>query len=130
MDYRCRMTIPYASAWIDAEAETPEQAAQDCHEHFYDLGDKGLGYRDERDGKITLVYFARIEVEGYGTYVSRMFYTGIFRKGGVKPRDPNTLVSIARALNYQSPPETLLDEGWTCEESWEEAQARKDEELR
>jgi hypothetical protein len=119
------MTIPHESAWIDAEAETPEQAAQDCHDHFYDIGDRGLGHSYERDGKHMQVYFARIEVEGHSTYVSRMFYAGIYRKGGVKPRNPSTLASIARTLHYDAPPETLLDEGWTCEESWEEAQARK-----
>ena len=127
--YQCRMVIPEIKGdrgnWISIETETPEEAALDCHYDLYDLGFKGFGFVDRRDGKITMVHFARIEVEGHETWVSRIFYRGIYRKGGVRPREEATLVDIAKQIGWERPPETLLDEGWDCEESWEEAQARE-----
>ena len=127
--FQCRMVIPEIKGdrgnWISIETATPEEAANNCHCDLYDLGFKGFGFADRRDGKITLVHFARIEVEGHDTWVSRIFYRGIYRKGGVRAPGGATLDGIAKKLGWERPPETLLEEGWDCEESWDDAQVRE-----
>lgn len=120
MIFRCRTTIPTMFKWVGVEAESPEQAASDYH-FAHDEGSIRHIVEDA-DGR-HVVLFARIEVEGYGTLISRVYSYGIWRKGGVKVGQPS-LADIARKLEYMDDPQTLLEPGWKCEESMEDARRR------
>jgi len=125
--FRCRTVKPEVSAWVEIEAESPEDAANSYHERDTP---KSLTYRHETEGgaRVVFIGFARIEVEGHGEMVSKVYHHGIWRKGGVKTRAPMTLTMVAEALGYDEDPSTLLDE-WPGEETMEEAEARKSSRL-
>lgn len=126
MSYRCRMKIPQETDWMEVEAATPAEAAHVCHDQLYERGQKGIGYTDRRaDDFRQRVYFALMETEGFEPWVSRIYYSGIWRKGGVLPPAGPTLMDIAKQLGWTAAPEKLLEEGWECEETWEQAQRRQ-----
>lgn len=95
--YRCRFIAPYRSDWSTVEAESPELAANELHS------------RDERTYAITYipdpskpggrVHFARMEVEGHGTHVSRVYTSAIVRRGGVRIR-PVALSDVAKVVGW------------------------------
>lgn len=114
--FRCRVTLPKESGWSEIEADTPEEAANSYHcRDLHAL--PGATYIDlDGEGKRRqIVIFARVEVEGHGSWVSRMYKSGIYRKGGVQVRPNPTLEAIAKAVGYESDPKTLLDP-WDFEE--------------
>jgi hypothetical protein len=127
MRFRCRKTVPLIGDWIDIDADSPEQAVNDYH-LAYD-SNSIVHAEEEENGGRHLVLFARIEVEGHGSWVSRIYSYGLWRKGGVKPGQPS-LVNIAERLGYMDDPRTLLDPNWDCEESMEDAKRRQREEFR
>ena len=91
MKFRCRRLEPSPTVWIEVEACTPEQAANDFH------FEQAHGFSIKRDQET--VIFASIEVEDHGSWVARMFKSGIYRRGGVpKPWDPDRLPTIAKRL--------------------------------
>jgi hypothetical protein len=116
--YRCRLLKPTQSNWIEIEANSPEEAAST------DWSDKGLrGYKimiphgpdgAGREG----VQFWLIEVEGHGELICRVFNLGLYRRGGVKPRNPITLDYIARELGWSGDPQELVAPGWDFEEEY------------
>lgn len=130
MKYQCRTIKPHKSKWYEIDAPTWEEAANEFHTN-HTLKEDGYiltVFPEENEsgsGKYN-VYFALIEVkdsEGnqYGPVVSRYFYHGIYRAGGVKP--PSKMKSlqerleyIAEKLGWEHPAEELLEEGWEGEE--------------
>ncbi len=74
-------------------------------------------------------YFAVAEVEGHGEFVTRMFYSGIGRRGGVKVQNPlarTSLQAIEAELGLTAG--FLAEDGdtdWDGEESVEDASDRK-----
>lgn len=128
MKYRCRMTMPKPVGegnWIEIEAESPEQAIQEYHFRLASF-DQGKSWKvDLKSGGRYLICFARIEVEGWGDSVSRIFEYGLWRRGGVGPKVKPTLQAVADAIGWEGDPEELVEEGWDFEESMEEAEARR-----
>lgn len=128
MKYRCRMTMPKPVGegnWIEIEADSPERAVQEYHvrlcdfdagKHWWVSTGEDIGYR---------MFFARIEIEGWGDTISRVYHYGLWRKGGVGPRVKPTLQAVADAVGWKGDPEELVEEGWNLEESMEEAEARR-----
>lgn len=113
--YRCRFTAPRQSDWSTVEADSPELAANELHDR--DPKTYAIGYEPEPDKPGRRVYFASVEVEGHGEWVSRMYTSSIVRRGGVKSRRAVTLAEIARAIGWQHDPAELLAAGWDGEES-------------
>lgn len=127
MKYHCRVVLPKPECegnWIEVEAETPEQAVQEYH-FGLSVFDQGKSWRVEEGGKAHVIRFARIEVEGWGDCVSRVYHYGLWRKGGVKPLIKPTLKDVADAIEWKGDPEELVEEGWELEETMEEAEARR-----
>lgn len=74
----------------------------------------GLRWFDEENSQT--VVFTKFDVLDHGQFLSRVFRTGIGRKGGVKRR--LSLAEIARRLNVSV--DDLSDEGWEGEsQDWE-----------
>lgn len=123
MLFRCRFLLPKESKWFEVDDESPAQAANTCH---FDRFELGIGFTEHlpNEGR-QHISFARIEVEDHGSWVSRVYKHGIWRKGGVQRPGQLTLVDIARILEYDDDPQTLVAPGWEFEETMEEASARK-----
>ncbi len=134
--YQCRTVVPKLSAWwwVDG-AESGADAVQVFHDHHnihpgFANEVPSLGYSTGVGSKAR---FARIEVarleDGHvqsDVLISRVFWSGIVRRGGVKPPLGPTLAEIAKQLQWEGAPEDLLtDEGWEGVESEDEASARK-----
>lgn len=111
--YRVRVTMPTTTEWVEIDASCPEEAANEFHcTNLESL--PGLTFHDDRDDRRESVVFARIEVEGHDSFVSRCYRRSIRirRRGGVKRRQPpvlDRLRAIATALVYDASPMTLLD---------------------
>lgn len=115
MIYRCRTTKPKVSEWFDIEAESPELAANAFHsDHNDEL--ESLAFYPDPDMMGKSVRFVCIEVEGHEIMVSRLFVSEIARRGGALRKTLPTLEEIAKRLDYQHDPGTLLEEGWEGEE--------------
>ncbi len=120
--YRCRSLVPTASEWVEVEGAWDGDAANLYHMKV-NLEVPSLRYCHQVDGKTTYIEFMLVEVEGHGEHVSRVFSHGIFRKGGVKLG--LSLREIASRLGYENDPETLVEEGWEGEVSFEQARTEK-----
>lgn len=121
-NYRCRFVAPMTTGWHSISSTSPEEAANDYHSNECRGGFTGLMF----DHNGTHIYFAKIEVEGHGEWVSRVYSYGIWRKGGVRQSfNEPTLQSIAKDLGYEHDPQTLLEEDWECEETMDEARSRR-----
>lgn len=112
--YRCRFTMPRRSDWSTVEADSPEIAANELHAH--DEKTYAIGYEFDPDEPGRRVYFASVEVEGHGEWVSRMYTSCIIRRGGIRGRRPVTLADVAKAIGWTHDPAELIAEGWDGEE--------------
>lgn len=123
MIFRCRTLRPELSEWFEIEEETADRAANEFHVQKSDYF-KNLSYwMPTEDGGQEVIHFAMIEVEGHKPVISRYYYRGIYRKGGVRPNQP-TLVQIAEQLHWKADPKELI-EPWEGEETWGEARAKR-----
>lgn len=109
--YRCRFVAPRQSEWRAIEADSPESAAHELH--FRDEKNYAISY-DPDPSLARRIYFARIEVEGHADFISRIFTSGIVRRGGIGRK--NTIADVARTVGWSAPPEELLEDGWAGEE--------------
>jgi len=115
MKYRCRTTKPNESKWFEVEAESPEEVANSFHAEYDKLVESVVYYPDpEMLG--SSVRFALIEVEGHGTWISRLFVSKIVRRGGIRQKPLLTLAQVAMKLGFKHPPEELMQKGWEQEE--------------
>jgi len=106
------------SVWSVVCAESPGEAAQDFH--FCYCVTEGYNYHSKKgpDGNPIDVYFVWVEVKGHGQFLSRIFHSGIRRKGGYSRfgSDKEKLEWVAKQLGWKEAPEKLLEPGWECEE--------------
>ena len=70
------------------------------------------------------IHFALVEVEHHGSWVSKIYTSGIMRRGGVKARPAVTLVDVAKAVRWERDPSELLEDGWIGEEVPRESRHR------
>lgn len=120
MIYRCRSVKPHESTWRDVESDTPESAANEYHCQF-GQSDDYIVTDDRIENDCQRIGFMLVEVENYGEWVSRMFYKGIYRKGGIKRLGQKTfyqrLVEAAKTIGWEKDPMRLVVEGWEEEQS-------------
>lgn len=69
------------------------------------------------DKPATRVLFATLEVEGHGLFTSRIYQSGIGRRGGVKRRAEMSLADVAKAIGWERDPAELMESGWDSEGS-------------
>lgn len=113
--YRCCMVRPTPSNWHDVEADSWGEAANEVHANVLEGG-----YRYRADEGGPAVFFAMMEVEGFGQVISRYYWEGIWRRGGVRHyRGPSRLDYIAKELGWVEDPRLLLETGWDGEVSEE-----------
>lgn len=113
--YRCRFIAPRQSDWSTVEAESPELAANEFHSR--DERTYAITYIPDPDKPGARVHFARVEVEGHDSWVSRIYTSAIVRRGGVRSkRTAVTLDDVAGAVGWENDPADLLADGWIGEE--------------
>lgn len=151
MAYYCRSLVPHISQWHKVEASSREEAVCNFHydhgleslkvtveekpEQRYSVAFVLVEVADHLDGEDILLGRRRIRrLEGLNDghveeLVSRVFHTGIYRRGGVKPAGwkstKDRLIEVAKLLGWTHDPQDLIAEGWNLEETWDEARARK-----
>lgn len=114
--FRVRSVAPKESPWSDVVAENDAAAAQWWHEKHGQYGLDVVLHSDDGPS----VSFVNVEIEGNGTMVSRLYRSGIRRRGCVKPRNPMTVERVAKILSYEGDPKELLATGWEAEsDAWE-----------
>lgn len=108
MLFKCRHEKPYKTIPAEIEASCPEDAAQKYHFNYR----TGVTQKCD-DGSI--VYYSIVEVNEK-LFVSRIFYRGIWRSGGIRRPNPN-MDDIAKILGIER---DLLNGPWIGEsEVWE-----------
>lgn len=131
MKYFCRIVLPVPSEWYEINGTSPGDAVQNFHltmvPPFYDHKNNvgGIRYIKRTIDTRQDIYFATVEVEIEEfnfTFASKIYNSGIYRKGGILPVSP-TLEEVAKAIEWAHEPNELLND-WG-EESWEEAYKRK-----
>lgn len=118
MIFRCRFAAPKLSEWREVDAYDAAAAAQD----FHDLYERGFDQLDwysikycpdpEKPG--AQIHFAAVEIDSFGTVVSRIYHSGIIRRGRLAPRP--TIKDVAEVLGWTHAPADLLKAGWEGEE--------------
>lgn len=118
--YMCRRVRPVGEdVWHPVEESSPGRAANEYQVRYSRHDNYFIVEEVTKDSK-QYVYFAVIEVEGHGQFISRYYYSRIFRRAGVKVPDKKPfiekLVDLASVLGYNGSPEELLAPGWDEEE--------------
>ena len=112
--FKCRMVIPSHATWVEEEAETWEAAAL---EHHFREPRRGIAFNEDHDRPGSSVCFARVEVEGFGELITRVYRSSLVRRGGVKTGERAvTIEQIAERLGWAGEPAALLKVGWDLEE--------------
>ena len=119
--YRARSVAPVESEWRYCYAERPEDAARQwlCeNSSMRHDAVRVLRYKPDPD-VAQIVIFALVEVEGHGTWIARLYVSGIGRFGSAKAhREPSALQKIAATQPTPGAPEELLQPGWDGEEDY------------
>lgn len=124
MKFRCRMVLPTSSDWKEMEAETQAEAVNNFHDGMVDALRGGFKLPVREGERLYYIHFARIETEGLGELISRIYVYGLWRRGGVRRTPEPTVADAAKAVGWTGDPNELLEEGWEGEESYEECQSR------
>lgn len=112
-NFRLRHVRPTRSEWFSIRAADAAAAAQAFH--FSELRGVYLPEGSLASG----AWYSVVEVAGHGEFVSRIFCTGIGRKGGVRPAHHAASLEEA-ACRLGVTPETLCgdwvgeDDEWTA----------------
>jgi hypothetical protein len=108
MRYRFRYIKPEPTRWIECEGENAYDALQNHH-----LSNDHLGAKVDLEKEVAS--FAKVELESGETVISRVFNSGIRRRGGVKgPMSTWTYEYAAKMLDCRV--EALTDNEWVQEE--------------
>lgn len=113
--YHCRFVAPRLSAWFVIEADAPDLAANELHNR--DPGTFAISYTPDNLRPGRKIHFARVEVEGYGSWLSRIYTSGIIRKGGTRIQSPVSLADVAQAVGWNQAPDQLVTDKWHGEDS-------------
>lgn len=117
--FMCRFAKPQKDWPFKAiEADSWEAAALEFHNQNPCEGYKHVIYKDEGRSREE-VHFALVEVEGHEPIVTRIFSTGIWRKGNPKLSTNPTLEEIAKKLGWTHDPQELLGDDWDLEEGYQ-----------
>lgn len=116
------MLIPFQTDWELIEEETLARAVNSFHQKNYNkklyiVVNPGEHFT-ANDGWYGVSY-SLIETENDGQLVSRIFNTGIRRKGGVKPYRSlllDRLKEVAQKLDWERDIMELIEPGWEEEE--------------
>lgn len=115
--HKFRAIRPRLTDWIEIEGDTLEAAIQEYHSqntyiyHGSNVLSVGINVSLEKQ------WFAVFETVDGLELISRICTTGIFRKGGVKPRGaPQTLADVARVLKVKLED---LEDKWYGEEEYQ-----------
>ncbi len=120
--FKCRFVKPGQSEWFEITADTYAVAANELHDRHVpnfkaEPGCQSIVFWFTAEKPGNSVAFACIEVEGHGEFVSRIYHSGIVRRGGVKlPGRELTIVDVAKAVGWTKDPAELLTSGWEAEE--------------
>lgn len=112
--FRVRSVAPKQTQWADIVAEDDVDAAQSWHDKHGWLPHDGYDVVLRRDDGPD-VSFVKVEVEGFGVMVSRVYRTGLRRRGGVKIGEPMTVERVAKLIAYDGDPSYLLAHDWEGE---------------
>lgn len=120
-EYRCRRVRPNSEdTWTTVEESSPGRAANEYQVRYGRSYNYCIVEENVADNKMQYVYFAVIEVDGHGLFISRYYYSRIWRRAGVRIPDKKPLseklVDLASVLGYDGSPEELLHPGWDEEE--------------
>jgi len=120
-EYLCRRVRPVSEdVWHPVEESSPGRAANEYHVSYDRYDNYCIVDENPTTHTRQLVYFALIEVKDHGQFISRYFYSHIWRRAGVKVPDTvpfaKKLADIASVLGYDGSPEELLAPGWDEEE--------------
>lgn len=121
MEYFCRRVRPVGEdVWHPIEESSPGRAANEYQTQYSRSNNYYIVDKNEAEHTEQIVYFALIEVKDHGQFISRYFYSCIWRRAGVKVPDKKPfhekLVDLASALGYDGSPDELLSPGWDEEE--------------
>ena len=130
MKFRFRVLRPIATAWIEAEAASIEDAIQDYHAlrcaQTWADNSVGIFLRNQDGTPKEQQWFAVFEDETGTELISRICCTGLWRSGGVRRRGPErTMADVARELGVE--PGALSEGEWPFEESQDEVLSRRHE---
>lgn len=115
MKFRIRYVAPHRSEWSDVQADDLSSAVQWHHEGG--TAEMSARYVPDPDRPVARVLFATLEVEGHGLFTSRIYKSGIGRRGGVKHRAELSLADVAKAIGWDRDPAELMGPGWDGEEN-------------
>jgi hypothetical protein len=105
MLFFCKHIAPNPSLEVKVHADSFEDAAQEFH--LKNLTGAPIKCQDG-----STAYYSIVDVSGQ-RFISRIFYKGIGRRGGVKVKE-NTIMDVAKALGVSV--EILLEEDWLLED--------------
>lgn len=119
MQYECRTLLPTPTErWHLVEADSPGAAAQEYHDATLSHGLDVVFYDEE---KKETVHFRRVEIKGVeGSLVSRMYKSGLRRKGGVALATTRgqKLQVVAYAIKWTGTLDELLAPWELEEQTW------------
>jgi hypothetical protein len=116
VNYTCRAIKPVQTPWTAIEADSAGEAVNKLHFQLHG-SIKALTYRLEHETVSFLQFEVKTSDEKVERLNSRIFSSGIRRKGGIK-RQELTLQEIATQLEHEGDPQTLVAPGWTGEEDY------------
>lgn len=117
-DMEYKVKLKNHKGWTNITADSPGDAVQEFHLNHCSF--EGYNYHSKKGptGESVDVTFVWIEVDGHGEYLSRIWHSGIRRKGGFSRfnSDKEKLEWVAKQLGWKDVPEKLLEPGWENEE--------------
>lgn len=112
--FKVRLLKPAPTQWLTIDAESTADAVMKLHERMGRTS--SIVYTPDHERPGAVIWFALAEVAGHGEVVSRLYWRGIARRGGVRVRPPTTLADVATALGWPHATDDLVAPGWEGED--------------